>query len=194
MRTLLAALTVALVALLATPSAYAGSMNQSLLPRTPRGPAGMQRCVEAPISLAFDVVAREAARFADPRSLTSHEVRETRPLRTPATQGAIVRLGQARVLAMNPRTVHVRVTFKPCSLAPVQAEHGNASAPQSTPEPSHVSSFVSDPAMLNGPSFELASAEQIHWLNAIIRSFGNTAIQAGPSASHVLNPWRPPAA
>ncbi len=194
MRSLFAALTVALIALLAAPPAMAGSMTQSLLPRTARGPSPMMRCVEAPISLAFDVVAVESARFADPRSLTSYELRDQRPLRTPAVSArGSVRLGTARALALNPRTVRLRVTLKPCSQAPVPVEHGSTTVPQSAPESPHASHAVNDSVGL-GPVLASIEPQQLRWLHDNSQTFGSTPIHAGPRAAHAFNPWRPPAA
>jgi hypothetical protein len=83
MRLLFAIAVTLLVALVATPTAHAGSLPRSM-PRTLGAPPAMERCIEAPISLAFDVIENEAARFAAPETLTSRTEGIAQNLRTPA--------------------------------------------------------------------------------------------------------------
>jgi hypothetical protein len=191
MRVLFAALAAVLVALVATPSAHAGSPHRSM-PRTLRAPGGMVRCIEAPISLAFDVVEQEAARFADPQTLTSRESREARDLRTPAggeTAAKPSAHSQLRAGSADARVV--RVALPPCGSnaqrAAVCTSMGRLDT-QDQLSPSSADDTVLWSRVVDSPRFAAASRRAHDERTQLAR----TAVTGAARPAHAPAPWRPP--
>lgn len=193
MRFLFAVAVALIVAFSATPSAHAGSLPRSM-PRTPRGPEGMARCAEAPMSLAFDVVEHEAARFLAPDSLTSRDDGADPALRTPARaeerparQAANVRLGSAPVAPQGTR----RAQSAPCgrssahmiSCAALGESEGRA--PASAPSTDELLVAALSVAL---PSIEAPSASTTRDEPPVANVIGFAR------DAHLRGPWRPPRA
>jgi hypothetical protein len=182
-----------IVAFAATPSAHAGSLARSM-PRTPRGPEGMARCTEEPMSLAFDVVEREAARFLAPDSLTSRNDGVAPALRTPARseehpaqQAVNVRLGAAPAAPSGAR----KAQSAPCgrssthmiSCAALGETEGRApaSAP-STDELLIVTLAIAFPSIDEQSQTALSPEPPVTNVHGFARD------------AHTRGPWRPPRA
>jgi hypothetical protein len=191
MRVLFAALAAVLVALVATPSAHAGSPHRSM-PRTLRAPGGMVRCIEAPISLAFDVVEQEAARFADPQTLTSRESREARDLRTPAAgETAAKPTAHSQLRAGSTDTRAVRVALAPCGSnvhrAAVCSSMGNLDThDQLSPTSADENALWS--RLFESTRFAVASRRAPDEST----QFARTAVTGAARPAHAPAPWRPP--
>jgi hypothetical protein len=193
MRFLFAVAVALIVAFAATPSAHAGSLPRSM-PRTPRGPEGMARCTEEPMSLAFDVVEREAARFLAPDSLTSRNDGLTPALRTPARaderpaqQALNVRLGAAPATPSGSR----KAQSAPCgrssthmiSCAALGESEGRA--PASIPSTDELLIAALTVAL---PSIEDSSASTTRDEPPVANVIGFAR------DAHLRGPWRPPRA
>ncbi len=194
MRFLFAVAVALLVAVSATPSAHAGSLHRSM-PRTPRGPEGMARCAEEPMSLAFDVVEREAARFLSPDSLTSRNDGAGPAPRTPARvdgptprEAENVRVGNAPAAPSKVRRVGA-----PCgrstSHASIRASMGDGGDGRLPVDPSTGSDELLIAALQVALSVDAASDHTAVTATVAIQYTVGFAQDA-----HNRGPWRPPRA
>jgi hypothetical protein len=193
MRLLFAVTVAMLVALVATPAAHAGSLPRSM-PRTLRGPEGMQRCTEAPISLAFDVVANEAARFAAPESLTSRVDGLGNPnLRTPA-DGAqrAAPAAPTRIAAAPPAPSPVKKSGTHCGQSTTRVIIGCAlgsnDAPASVPSPTADDLFVM--GSITASALDVRASRSI----TLAHATAPVVAEAGARDAHSQSHWRPPCA
>lgn len=193
MRLLFAVTVAMLVALVATPAAHAGSLPRSM-PRTLRGPEGMQRCTEAPISLAFDVVENEAARFAAPESLTSRVDGLGNPnLRTPAHRADdAIPAAPTRVAAAPPVPPPVKKAGTHCGQSSTRVIIGCAAGHSESPLPA-VSPVADDPLFLRSLVPSVADASEARNVS-LVHATAPVAAEGGARAAHALMPWRPPCA
>jgi hypothetical protein len=194
MRLLFAVAVALIVALTAAPSAHAWSLLRSM-PRTARGPEGMARCPEEPMSLAFDIVEREAARFVTPESLTSRNDRLDSLLRTPARtherpaqQAVNVRLGAAPFAARGAR----QVQSAPCGRSSV---HMISCAAMSETEGSASVSPAATDKLLSTSLFDVSLPSGGDFADTVLRQPQPVANVIGDARdAHGLGPWRPPRA
>lgn len=191
MRFLFAIAVAVLVAFAATPTAHAGSLPRSM-PRTLRGPEGMARCTEEPMSLAFDVVEYESARFLSPDSVSSRvdEVPAS-TLRTLAEDAIVIEPAVRLTNAPVPATRKVARAL-PCGRPSASASACSSMGDSSTKIPLS-SSFSHDELLL--VALDVALTDDLPKDRAAV------ALQLAPvyeigfaRDAHLAGPWRPPRA
>lgn len=194
MRFLFAIAVAVIVAFAATPSAHAGSLPRSM-PRTLRGPEGMARCIEEPMSLAFDVVEYESARFLSPDSVSSRvdEVPASamRTMRTLAQDALVIEPSMRLSNAPVPPTRKVARVL-PCSRPSASASVCSSLGDSNTQIPLS-SSFSHDELLL--VALDVALTDELPKDRAAV------ALQLAPvyeigfaRDAHLAGPWRPPRA
>ncbi|MBL8680812.1 MAG: hypothetical protein JNK05_16655 [Myxococcales bacterium] len=193
MRLLFAVTVAMLVAFVATPAAHAGSLPRSM-PRTLRGPEGMQRCTEAPISLAFDVVETEAARFAAPETLTSRSEGLGNPnLRTPARHADdAMPAAPTRVAAAPPVPPPVKKSGTHCGQSSTRVVVGCAVGHSQAPQPM-LAPAGDDPLFFGSIAAFVKDAREGRSLSLVHATAPVTA-EGGARDAHASTPWRPPCA
>jgi hypothetical protein len=188
MRLLFAIAVTVLVAFVATPTAHAGSLPRSM-PRTFGAPPAMERCIEAPMSLAFDVIENEAARFAAPETLTSRSEGLAQHLRTPANV-EIPRPARLIRLAAAPSPSQAKKSGVPCGRI---ASHAVCARSLDLDTPAKSSSNTIDDSWwmsLRDPSSLDPHASGTRFASPPIHQW--IAADERERDAHTRSPWRPP--